>query len=110
MTLARGCLGAARAGAFGAGGRWDSEAKLEACPPPPPPSRTKWTRRVPHPVLIGHAASLSQACLTLGGVPWRHVPAWRARTLRAPHSCGSTVCWQVSAPPAPRGAARAAGP
>ena len=23
-----------------------------------PPSRTKWTRRVPHPVLIGHAASL----------------------------------------------------
>jgi len=28
--------------------------------PPPPPSRTKWTRRVPHPVLIGHAAALSQ--------------------------------------------------
>jgi len=27
---------------------------------PPPPSRTKWTRRVPHPVLIGHAASLVQ--------------------------------------------------
>jgi len=27
---------------------------------PPPPSRTKWTRRVPHPVLIGHAASLSK--------------------------------------------------
>ena len=27
---------------------------------PPPLSRTKWTRRVPHPVLIGHAASLSQ--------------------------------------------------
>jgi hypothetical protein len=25
--------------------------------PPPPPPRTKWTRRVPHPVLIGHAAS-----------------------------------------------------
>ena len=25
---------------------------------PPHPSRTKWTRRVPHPVLIGHAASL----------------------------------------------------
>jgi hypothetical protein len=22
--------------------------------PPPPPPRTKWTRRVPHPVLIGH--------------------------------------------------------
>ena len=27
--------------------------------PPPPPPRTKWTRRVPHPVLIGHAASLT---------------------------------------------------
>ena len=25
-----------------------------------PPPRTKWTRRVPHPVLIGHAASLRQ--------------------------------------------------
>ena len=25
--------------------------------PPPPPPRTKWTRRVPHPVLIGHAAA-----------------------------------------------------
>jgi hypothetical protein len=29
--------------------------------PPPPSPRTKWTRRVPHPVLIGHAAFLSQA-------------------------------------------------
>ena len=28
-------------------------------PPLPPPPRTKWTRRVPHPVLIGHAASLT---------------------------------------------------
>jgi len=27
--------------------------------PPTPPPRTKWTRRVPHPVLIGHAASLT---------------------------------------------------
>ena len=26
-------------------------------PPPPLPPRTKWTRRVPHPVLIGHAGS-----------------------------------------------------
>jgi hypothetical protein len=41
-------------------------------PPPPrraargrgPPPRTKWTRRVPHPVLIGHAASLA---LNAGG-------------------------------------------
>jgi hypothetical protein len=28
-------------------------------PGPSPPSRTKWTRRVPHPVLVGHAASLT---------------------------------------------------
>ena len=28
-------------------------------PPPHPTPRTKWTRRVPHPVLIGHAASLT---------------------------------------------------
>ena len=27
--------------------------------PPPPPLRTKWTRRVLHPVLIGHAASFN---------------------------------------------------
>ena len=31
----------------------------EVAPPPPPPPRTKWTRRVPHPVLSGHAASLT---------------------------------------------------
>ena len=33
----------------------------------PPHSRTKWTRRVPHPVLIGHAASAQsgvQHCVT----------------------------------------------
>jgi len=30
-----------------------------AVTPPPPPPRTKWTRRVPHLVLIGHAASLT---------------------------------------------------
>ena len=28
-------------------------------PPPPPSPRTNRTRRVPHPVLIGHAASLT---------------------------------------------------
>jgi len=27
----------------------------------PPPSRTKWTRRVPHPVLIGHAGAAGGA-------------------------------------------------
>ena len=34
-------------------------ARHAPAPPPPPPPRTKWTRRVPHPVLIGHAASLT---------------------------------------------------
>ena len=38
-----------------------------ACsPPPPPPLHTKWARRVPHPVLIGHAASLSQGLQHIG--------------------------------------------
>jgi len=36
-----------------------------ACPRAPPPPRTKWTRRVPHPVLTGHAASLARAPLLL---------------------------------------------
>jgi len=33
-----------------------AEVPRSAAPPPPP--RTKWTRRVPHPVLIGHAGPL----------------------------------------------------
>jgi len=39
------------------GGEIDLDEFVAWCAPPPP--RTKWTRRVPHPVLIGHAASLS---------------------------------------------------
>jgi hypothetical protein len=39
------------------GPRADEEGSSES--PPPPPPRTKWTRRVPHPVLTGHAASLA---------------------------------------------------
>ena len=34
--------------------------ELDQRVPSRPPPRTKWTRRVPHPVLIGHAASLEQ--------------------------------------------------
>jgi hypothetical protein len=34
-------------------------APLLVCPCHPPPPGTIWTRRVPHPVLIGHAASLT---------------------------------------------------
>ena len=35
------------------------EGRFGRVAPPPPPPRTKWTRRVPHPVPIGHAASLT---------------------------------------------------
>ena len=42
-------------------------------PPPPPPPRTKWTRRVPHPVLIGHAV-----CLVFAPRRW-HAPQTRPR-------------------------------
>jgi hypothetical protein len=45
-------------------------------PPPPSPPRTKWTRRVPHPVLIGHAASLSQV---------RAMNTWAAEHARLRH-------------------------
>ena len=51
--------GQGRAVGFGAGQAPLSSGAafcIAACPPPPPP-RTKWTRRVPHPVLSGHAAS-----------------------------------------------------
>ena len=42
-----------------AGGAPAAHAAGRCRPPPPPLPRTKWTRRVPHPVLIGHAASLT---------------------------------------------------
>ena len=48
-------------------------------PRPPPPLRTKWTRRVPHPVLIGHAASLTPYASERG--PW-HVDDERRRAQR----------------------------
>ena len=51
---------AAREGVLRAVAEWWGLAGARAgCPPPPPPPRTKWTRRVPRPVLIGHAASLT---------------------------------------------------
>jgi hypothetical protein len=45
----------------------------------PPPPRTKWTRRVPHPVLIGHAASLTPH--RRGRAPQRLGLEMRGRTL-----------------------------
>ena len=49
----------------------------------PPPLRTKWTRRVPHPVLIGHAASLTPYAATRQ--PWLPSCGRAHRT-----SCGSS--------------------
>jgi len=46
----------------------------------PPPPRTKWTRRVPHPVLIGHAASLTPYYSDRSGT-WRAF--WRASRFAA---------------------------
>jgi len=40
-------------------GRHFDRAPRAGLLPPPLPLRTKWTHRVPHPVLIGHAASLT---------------------------------------------------
>ena len=48
--------GLARQGAAPRGRQHQAQPGLRRAPPP----RTKWTRRVPHSVLIGHAASLSQ--------------------------------------------------
>ena len=52
-----------RGGGGGGGGvaswlaaSWLNEGHAVQARQPPPP-RTKWTRRVPHSVLIGHAAS-----------------------------------------------------
>ena len=45
-------------------------------PTPPPHPRTKWTRRVPHPVLIGHASSLTPYYSDATLEP---APRWRTR-------------------------------
>ena len=59
---------------------------VQVCPPPPPPPpRTKWTRRVPRPVLIGHAASLTR-CRSRPS-PWPSRPRWRST--RAAPRCSS---------------------
>ena len=73
---------------------------------PPRPPRTKWTRRVPHPILIGHAASLtpyrprawsgSRATSgSSGSLPTRrcqgrvHPTASRARVAMAPRAAAA---------------------
>jgi hypothetical protein len=52
-------------------------ARPGACAPPP---RTKWTRRVLHPVLIGHAASLTPPSRNTSTVLMSHHRGLHART------------------------------
>ena len=66
-----------RGRASGSGKGGGGARRVEKGPPPPPPPRTKWTRRVPHPVLIGHISSLSQ-----GGGGARRVEKGREVTWR----------------------------
>ena len=54
-----------------------SARAMDGSPPPPPLSRTKWTRRVPHPVLIGHAfegAGQPRAAAAWLGLPPPPIP------------------------------------
>jgi len=64
---------------------------------PPPPPRNEWTRRVPHPVLVGHAASLSQAA---------GAAALHREALNTPRACCARVDYAAAG--ARRGAAGAA--
>jgi len=75
---------------------------------PPPPPRTKWTRRVPHPVLIGHAMA------SLGGRERTRRTAGRNR-FEPPPARGSgeslrrarraVKFWSQRQPPLAKGAA-----
>ena len=69
--------------------------------PPPPPPRTKWTRRVPHPVLIGHAVrkNLSRR------VAYRSADALQARRARRRGAC---LLHRPHAPPPATSASAAA--
>ena len=61
----------------------------------PPPPRTKWTRRVPHPVLIGHSSSPSLPSLSLPPtLPPRHRFPRRLSQSRR----NDTPCWGHVAP------------
>jgi len=80
-----------RTGAARGGSAWQSRVsrrcrrsrRAAGSVPPPSFPRTKWTRRVPHPVLIGHAASLSQVRWPAGSrAEARSLPARAA----APHA------------------------
>jgi hypothetical protein len=74
--------------------------------PPPLPPRTKWTRRVPHPVLIGHAASNhtafaphTQRFIQQSDSHRTMHPAARHRTHRESDACSTTADTAAPAPP-----------
>jgi len=71
-------------------------------PAPPPPPRTKWTRRVPHPVLIGHTRQLR--------APHRSASRRAARrrrnrdlnrSQRAQGASGARTRWALPSPSSP---------
>ena len=67
-------------------GEGESRAGAQATQrsPPPPPPRTKWTRRVPHPVLIGHAACVSTRARRRGRQSLEVVVSGHARDAVSP--------------------------
>ena len=70
----------------------------------PPPSRTKWTRRVPHPVLIGHAASLARCAAT--EPTCSSSPSRSRRSVSRPSPAGATAAsWWSAARAAPSASA-----
>ena len=95
--------------------RADCQPRPLAPPPPPPPHpRTKWTRRVPHPVLIGHAARTPSrtACRqpealslpsTGGPALRRDRVACEARSPAAPRFRRRSLLRLVPGEPEPRG-------
>jgi hypothetical protein len=73
----------------------------DSTPPPLPPPRTKWTRRVPHPVLIGHAASLTpyRGCLRDST---RCQACGRSRSRATASATRARRCWRTRCAPARR--------
>jgi hypothetical protein len=77
---------------------WMPVAPLPAplAPPPSPPPRTEWTRRVPHPVLIGHVAPLPAPLATIRTASPRASPRREAPTAaRRPRQVGLISLFNV---------------
>ena len=74
-------------------------------PPTPHPPRTMWTRRVPHPVLTGHAASLTHQRHSM----YAGERAGASAPGRAGNWSGGTLVWFVVAGPGPAGSHAACG-